>query len=116
MLGQNDELAGEQVMVELAHKPKPLPKRLAKRAVLFIDEVSIGEDQAGLRMSQEFLLRALETIGIPDVVLVAESDQVPFTEPNGLFEIPGGTEGRSVRTISTGNETEAANSRTMASV
>ena len=47
-------------------------------------------------MSDELLLRALKTIGIPDVVLVAEGDQVAFTESNGMFEISGGTQGHSV--------------------
>jgi hypothetical protein len=62
-------------------------------AILVIDDISIREDQTRTRMSHELLLGALETIGIPDVVLVAERDQVPGTEPNGLLKITCGAQG-----------------------
>ncbi len=38
-------------------------------------------------MRRELLLGALKTDRIPDVVLVAQRNQVPVTEPNRAFEI-----------------------------
>src|ERR1700761_7235060 len=74
VLCQNEELPCEEFVLALSHKAKLLPKRLATRAVLLIDDISIREDQTCLRMSHELLLRALKTIGIPDVILIAERD------------------------------------------
>jgi hypothetical protein len=86
----------QQVFPALSREAKPLPQRPRQRAILLIDQIGIGEDQACLRMSGEFLLATLETIGIPDIVLVAERDQVPGTEPNGLFKILRGAQGLGV--------------------
>ena len=96
VLGQNNELASQQVLHAPSSKAKTLPQRPLLEAVLVIDDVGIREDQARSRMSHELLLRALETIGIPDVVLVTERDQIPGTEPNGFLKIPCGAQGLGV--------------------
>ena len=73
--------------LRLPAKPSRCHSVPPSEAVLLVDEIGIREDQTRLRMSHELLLGAFKTIGIPDVVLVAERDQVPGTEPNGLFKI-----------------------------
>jgi hypothetical protein len=40
-----------------------------------------------MRVSDELLLGAIKTMGIPNVILVAERDQVSITKPNSTFEI-----------------------------
>jgi hypothetical protein len=56
---------------------------------LIVNDVSVGENQPCFRMRRELLLGALETNGIPDVVLVAQRNQVPITERNRAFKICG---------------------------
>src|ERR1700734_3219993 len=93
VLCQENKLPSHQVMLAFSGKAKLLPKRRTEGAVLLIDNIRIREDQTCLRMSHELLLRALKTIGVPDVILVAERDQISATQPNGLLKILCGTQG-----------------------
>src|SRR5580658_2422339 len=92
VLGQNDEPASQQGLLALSNKPKPLSNGLAKQPVLLINEVGIGEDQARPWMLSNLPLGTLQTGGIPDIVLIAQRDQIPVTAANGAFEVGGKAE------------------------
>ena len=92
VLHQNGIVARQQSLPNFARKAKVRPQSRAHQLILIVDDISVGKHQARFRMSCELLLGALKTNGIPDVVLVAQRNQIPRAQPDRAFEICGKSE------------------------
>ncbi len=92
VLRQHHVLPGQQLTLPLTRKAEALPQSLLLPPVLLVDNIRIGENQGRLWMGREFLLAALQAIGIPDIVLVAKRDQIPIAKANGALEVGGRSE------------------------
>ncbi len=87
ILDQNGIVTRKHLLLSFADEAKARPQLHSRGLILIINDVCVGKDKPHFGIRREFLERALKTDGIPDIILVAQRNQVPLAKPDRTFEI-----------------------------
>ena len=80
-------ISAAQLFFTHADEFKILPQTHADFFAVVVNHLAIGEDKSSLGMPVQFFFRTPQTVGMPEIILVRQRDQVAGAGQDGLFEI-----------------------------